>query len=128
MVQESFFTKQNLENFIHENVLPLKPLLEKIYTDSESRSFKALIKTEKKRWLDYLLSHSLDQLETYIHNVYHIHQFHAHLFLTERPSAEWLNAFKEKALSYAEDHTPDQLKKFLTSYKKDPSYKLESFI
>lgn len=116
MLQTNFFSKQNLENFIHTSLLPLRPHLEKIYTKSKKRSFKTLIEKEKKLWLDFLLTHPLEKLETYIQNVSAIHEQVAHLLLTSPHSLEALQALKEEALSFAKDCTPQELESFFCAH------------
>lgn len=122
MLQSNFFSKQNLENFIHDSLLPLRPHLEKIYTQIEKRSLKHLIEKEKKLWLEFLLTHPLEKLETYIHNVSAIHEHLTRLLLSKQLSVKALETFKEEALDVAKKFSKEDLEAFLQ--KKDPSQSL----
>lgn len=122
MLQSNFFSKHNLENFIHTSFLPLRPHLEKIYTQTEKRSLRHLIEKEKKLWLEFLLTQPLEKLETYIHNVSAIHEHLARLLLSKQLPAKTLDTFKEEALDIAKDYSKEDLEAFLQ--KKDPSQSL----
>ncbi|MCP5506110.1 MAG: hypothetical protein H7A38_04435 [Chlamydiales bacterium] len=115
MLQHYFFSQENLEGFVRHALLPLRPLLEKIYTTTNNPHLKILILKEKMRWLEFLTTHPLDQLESYLHQVLWIHETFAHLLLKHPTSQKELDSLKEEALAYAKDHPSTDLQAFLQS-------------
>jgi hypothetical protein len=113
MLQTHFFSRQNLERFIHRSLLPLKEPLENLYNHSTSRAFRHLIEKEKQLWLDFLLTHPLENITIYINNVSIVYDHVAHLLVSTAPAPEMLQIIKEEGLAFAKDHTPEELKRAL---------------